>query len=287
MGENKVEASNDDKTYGPGADLEMTENVETDEEKLPSRTAHYICPDYKALDPSELHDRGIPTNGTTRVETVEVSPDVTLKYGANVTVHEANNILWLERYAPAVPVPKLLACYTWGPFKRRVDEPNEYESENETYIFMSSVKGQPLNIYWNEFDRATKREITRRLKDIFVQLRKMPNERYVGSFKGGPVTDRILRFWEERGAFESVQDFHNEVIVSIEKDAIAPMIGLRPFISEILSRSDLQIVITHGNLQASNIIVDKKGYITAITDWSQSAGAMPLDSQAASDPGAV
>ncbi|GKZ19922.1 hypothetical protein AbraIFM66951_001201 [Aspergillus brasiliensis] len=278
MGEEEVEGSDDDKTYDPEADVEMTaaEQIETDEEDLGEeeprklRTAHYICPDYKALDPDELRGMNITKRRATKVEIVEVSPDVTLKYGANVTVHEANNILWLEKYAPTVPIPKLLACYTWGPFKRRIDRPNRYDSEYETYIFMRSVKGQPLNAYWNEFDQATKRQITQRLKDIFVQLRAMANERYVGCFKNGPVTDRILRYWDNKGPFKSVEAFHNEIIESIEKDAVAPMTSLRQFIHGELSRSDHQIVITHGNLQPRNIIVDKEGHVNAITDWSQS-----------------
>ncbi|GKZ33836.1 hypothetical protein AbraIFM66950_003920 [Aspergillus brasiliensis] len=250
MGEEEVEGNDDDKTSDPEADVEMTaaEQTGTDEEDMGEeeprklRTAHYICPDYKALDPDELRDMNITKRRATKVEIVAVSPDVTLKYGANVTVHEANNILWLEKY----------------------------ESEYETYIFMRSVKGQPLNAYWNGFDQATKRQITQRLKDIFVQLRAMANERYVGSFKNGPVTDRILRYWDSKGPFKSVEAFHNEIIESIEKDAVAPMTSLRQFVHGELSRSDHQIVITHGNLQPRNIIVDKEGHVNAITDWSQS-----------------
>ncbi|GAT28665.1 hypothetical protein RIB2604_02603090 [Aspergillus luchuensis] len=81
------------------------------------RGNHPNIVDDPRLSPIRQQDETLQTGNQTKSKNIgnlSVAPIVTLKYEANVTVHEANNLLlWLERYASAVPIPKLLACYTW------------------------------------------------------------------------------------------------------------------------------------------------------------------------------
>lgn len=48
---------------------------------------------------------------------------------------------FVEQHTENLPVPKIFACYTYGPIRRDIED---YGSLFNIYIFMSFVEGQTL-----------------------------------------------------------------------------------------------------------------------------------------------
>lgn len=111
-------------------------------------------------------------------------------------------MIFVKRNTENVPVPKVFACYTYGPIDRDV---LDYGSLYDTYIFMGFVEGRSLDyMVWDSYDATTKRRIAGQLKGYLSELRSIGNNgngngNYIGSADFGPVMDPILETHHVKG----------------------------------------------------------------------------------------
>jgi hypothetical protein len=102
------------------------------------------------------------------VTIAKLSPTVRVKYGEDVNPNEAKALEFVSRYT-SIPVPKVLAAYTYGPIERDEEGP-----EFDAYIFTEYVEGQSLDKIWTGLDDSAKSNIMDELNEYFVQLRAIP-----------------------------------------------------------------------------------------------------------------
>jgi hypothetical protein len=128
---------------------------------------------------------------------VKLSPHVVVKFGSHILVQEATNMNYVAQNT-TVPLPTVLACYTYGPIDRDIDD---YGSLFDTYIFMDLVDGQTLDCAWDLYDEATKTDVASQLKAYIDEIRGIRGDgtKYIGSANYGPVTDIILDNYPTKG----------------------------------------------------------------------------------------
>ncbi|GAQ39457.1 uncharacterized protein AtWU_07745 [Aspergillus tubingensis] len=147
----------------------------------PQVNIHYSAPGFAVLDPDTIKTMANPSNTIFSwggVQIVKISPEVAVKFGSHVTLHEAEN--------------------------RDVDD---YGSLYDNYIFMSYVEGQRLDKAWDTYNSVTKGRIAGQLKGYLDGLRQVEHRNYIGSVDRGPLRDSILGDLEYKGPFDSEDDF--------------------------------------------------------------------------------
>lgn len=125
-----------------------------------------------------------------------ISPEIVVKFGSHVTLAEAKNMMFAKQNTETLPVPKIFACYSYGPINRDIED---HGSLFDTYIFMSFVESQTLDKVWESYDEDTKAHVTNQLKEYLLELRQIRNGSYIGSANSGPVTDQILESYHVKG----------------------------------------------------------------------------------------
>jgi hypothetical protein len=130
------------------------------------------------------------------VKIARIYPEIVVKFGPHVTLSEAKNMMFVKENTENLPVPKVFACYSYGPIRRDIED---YGSLFDTYIFMSFVEGQSLDKNWESYDEDTKKHVTNQLKEYLHELRKISDGKYIGSVGPGPVTDPILEAYHFQG----------------------------------------------------------------------------------------
>lgn len=194
---------------------------------------------------------------------VKVAPQIVVKFGPHVTVYEAKNMIYVAQKT-TIPMPKVFACYTYGPIDRDVED---YGSLFDTYIFMSLVDGQTLNSSWDSYSESTKTAIALQLKSYMEEIRNIGDGSYIGSVDHGPVTDQILSNHHNKGPFISEEEFNKAIIDAYE--ANFPKRHIRTLLDGMLFQNKHRIVFTHGDFRPRNIMV-KDGKVTGIIDWELS-----------------
>ncbi|KAB8225469.1 kinase-like protein [Aspergillus novoparasiticus] len=184
------------------------------------------------------------------VRIAKISPEIVVKFGSHVTLNEAKSMAFVGENTKAMPVPKVFACYTYGPIHRDI---LDYGSLFDTYIFMGFVEGYSLDKAWETYDEATKNRVTNQL-----------NGDYIGSVDFSPVADPILDDCSNQGPFSTEEAFDNALIDAYRSKL--PRCYIKSFLAGILSQNKYQIVFTHGDLRLANIMVDN-GNVTGIVDW--------------------
>ena len=130
------------------------------------------------------------------VKIVRLSPTLVVKFGSRVAVAEAKNMRFVLQHSQNIPVPEVFAYCTYGPISRDVDD---YGSLFDTYIFMSYVDGQTLDIAWESYDNEAKARVSSQLKKYLDDLRSINEASYIGSSDYGPVLDPILASYSFQG----------------------------------------------------------------------------------------
>ncbi|OJZ90526.1 hypothetical protein ASPFODRAFT_56812 [Aspergillus luchuensis CBS 106.47] len=172
---------------------------------------------------------------------VKISPEVVVKFGSHVTLHEAKSMVFVGQNTETVPVPKIFAYYSYGPIDRDIED---YGSYYDNYIFMSYVEGQRLD----------------KLKGYLDELRQIEHRNYIGSVDRGPLPDPIL------GDLEFKEDDFDNAIINAYQDR-APKRHVKNVLAGMLaSQKRHNIVFTHGDFRHPNIMVNK-GNVTGIVDW--------------------
>lgn len=159
----------------------------------------YSVPGFAAPDPDSIK-RTVTSENTIfswgSVEIARISADIVEKFGFHVTLSEAKNMIFIKQNTESLPIPKVLAYYTYGPISRDMDD---YGSLFDIYIFMDYVEGQSLDKVWGAYDETTKSYIASQLKEYLCQLRQISHRNYIGSADLGPVTDPILERRHNKG----------------------------------------------------------------------------------------
>ncbi|GLB05511.1 hypothetical protein AtubIFM57258_000800 [Aspergillus tubingensis] len=216
----------------------------------------YSAPGFAVLDPDTIKTMANPSNTIFSwggVQIVKISPEVVVKFGSHVTLHEAKK---------TVPVPKIFAYYSYGPIDRDVDD---YGSLYDNYIFMSYVEGQRLDKVWDTYDSVTKTRIAGQLKGYLDELRQIEHRNYIGSVDRGPLPDPILGELEYKGPFDSEDDFNNAIINAYQDTAPKRHVK-NVLVGMLASQKKHNIVFTHGDFRHPNIMVND-GNVTGIVDW--------------------
>lgn len=152
------------------------------------------------------------------------------------------------RERTTIPVPRLLAT-------------------TRTSITMEFVEGTTLQKAWNGLSDAERATVSAQLRDYLDQLRAIKGS-YIGGLNGGPAIDsRILCV--EGGPFDSEAKWNDFLLEDL---LVACPAAVRSMVYSQL-RTDHDIVLTHGDLSAMNILV-RDGCIVALIDWER-AGFYP------------
>jgi hypothetical protein len=120
-----------------------------------------------------------------------------MKYGDSVRLSEARTLEFV-RHHTSIPVPRVYAAYTYGPFEER-DE--EWHSKYDTYHFLDLVEGQTLEKEWGNLGDDEKSRVMHELQGYLEQLRAVPGGTYIGSLNNGPVMDVILEYQPNKGTW--------------------------------------------------------------------------------------
>lgn len=149
----------------------------------------FITPHPKSID-EKMGSSTILHMRDEQVKVIKLSPSLVVKCGTGVTEAEAKALLLISEKAPNVPVPKVLAYYTYGPVDKRLH--GIRRPVFETFIFMSYVEGERLKVAWEAYDTTAKRRVADQLKTYLCDLRGITGGKYIGSVNQGPLKDRIL-----------------------------------------------------------------------------------------------
>ena len=103
------------------------------------------------------------------VTIVKVSPEIVAKFGPDVNIIEAKNMIHIAQNT-GVPVPKVFACYMYGPIDR---DPDDFGGLYDTYIFMSFIPGETLHAAWDSFSTSIKSHVSRQLASYIKEIRDM------------------------------------------------------------------------------------------------------------------
>lgn len=156
-------------------------------------------PDIAVPSPDSVNEMVNPDNTIFHwggVKIARISPEIFVKFGFHATLSEAKNMSFVGQNTETLPVPKIFACYSYGPIHRDI---KDYGSLFDTYMFMSFVEGQTLDMVWETYDEDTKVHVPNQLKEYLREIRSIPNGNYIGSADSGPVTDPILETYHVRG----------------------------------------------------------------------------------------
>ncbi|SPQ27121.1 81c509fc-c53d-4c7b-a85a-e31d40a780a4 [Thermothielavioides terrestris] len=144
--------------------------------------------------------------------------------------------------------------------------PHVYEF-SPTSITMDYVEGSTLQEAWNGLSEAEQTAICAELRDYLGQLREIKGS-YIGAFGRGPAVDS-RHFAFEGGPFATEAEWNDFLLEGLVKTCPPVM---RSMVHSQL-RTDHDIVLTHGDLVATNILV-RDGHIVALIDWER-AGFYP------------
>lgn len=172
-----------------------------------------------------------------------------VKYGADVTIHEARTqIMIREKLCGQVPTPEVFGWVVDG---------------GQVFIYMQLIQGETLEARWHNLDKANRLSICSQLKRMVASWRSLlqdDQECYIGSTGKQALNDIFLQHRPDlTGPFEgpdAIAQFHAACGIDISQRG--------------------PIVFTHADLVAPNILLSTgpKPTVVAIIDWGQ-AGWYP------------
>ncbi|KAF2138401.1 uncharacterized protein K452DRAFT_234699 [Aplosporella prunicola CBS 121167] len=193
---------------------------------------------------------------------------IVVKHGLYMDCNEAHIMKYVQRISDNVPLPRPLGALSIG---------------LRTYIFMTFIKGNPLDKSWSSLSGEHKHSIQNQLSAILEKLRSLPlPSPYLGGAtclcKGDVPcckdTRRYTRF--SQTPIRNETDF-NKFLLSGTGPRYSR--AYLQFLNSLL-RTDHRVVMTHGDLHPRNIMVEfgtgAEGLvrITGLIDWEMS-GAYP------------
>ncbi|KAL4915698.1 hypothetical protein BDW62DRAFT_219246 [Aspergillus aurantiobrunneus] len=210
------------------------------------------------------HAKDICPYRTSGRKHLENSESTVLKVGYEESMGEAEAMCLVRRPTP-VPVPKVL---------------NAYMIDDIGFILMEKVPGVSLAQGRGHLSERSRQSVIRQLKSFIHQWRNVEAD-FFGSVDGGPCDQVIFKHpWRGQpdpyGPFQSRREV-NEGVVLAHKRA-RPQGQLVDEEDHLLAKrilasgdhgQDERTIFTHGDLHASNIILDGDR-IAGIVDWGAS-----------------
>ncbi|KAI1328416.1 kinase-like protein [Xylariaceae sp. FL0255] len=250
----------------------MDEDVTADivgDEKPVLITSSLLGPPPYVLDPSDLSEafQPIKSKGGLR----QIDEHTLVKYGGAVTLAEAEAMDFVARNTD-IKVPKVIGAY---------------ELNGTAYIIMSFEEGRPLWDFWKDASLEEKETVIGHLQKCLTQMRSLKGD-YVGGFNRSPCTSDEFQ-WDmdtsgsykygpyadehafNEGLLEAYARAHpGQLSTDLESSEYNRMYATRQLVHSL---RDHEIVFTHGDLNASNILV-QHDLTVVILDWN-SAGYFP------------
>ena len=112
---------------------------------------------------------------------VRVGIHFLVKYGEHVSLHEAENMLFVKE-STDVPVPQVYAMY-------KVWVEDQYLPTR--YIIMENVVGESLDSRWKSLNHPVKLGVAKQLWGYLNQLRRIPSPRFFGLLARRPFSDSV------------------------------------------------------------------------------------------------
>ncbi|KAM3422329.1 hypothetical protein BST61_g2688 [Cercospora zeina] len=212
-----------------------------------------------------------------RAKIVGVTDHVVAKFGGDVLEREGQALIYLERYVPKVPAPRLYAMYY---------------HEEELFLVMQRAPGNQLERLWPSLTNLEKQFIATDLHDIFNELRKAvcPVPNYFGGLAGEGVNYHLFFSQKEDGR-DFLGPFHGEAAfvegltsnfrASRERNG-HPVFKVQLYEDHLSTAlRGLCPVLTHGDVQRRNIMVaERQGdaseegarrFTISLVDWEMAA----------------
>lgn len=198
---------------------------------------------------------------------VALNDDIVVKYGRYINTWEGQALVYLERYVPEVPAPRLYAMY---------------HDSKQLFLIMQRAPGVPLNSIWPSLAESEKDDIITKLQHAFEAMRKAecPWPDFFGGLDRGPVPHYL--FFSQRHEDEGFLG-----PFSGEPAFVAALVGNYRALVENNKRPDYKArfyekylatvlqghrpTLTHGDAQQKNIMVAEK------TGLSKSQGGRSFD----------
>ncbi|KAI1254016.1 hypothetical protein MGN70_004411 [Eutypa lata] len=194
-----------------------------------------------------------------------------IKFGANVSLTEGMNMLYMHEARCEVSIPKVFAIY-----------PRTHPAGHSIgYIIMEYIVGKRLDTIWPQLDPPEKNRISDHLRGYFDTLRSLPSPGYFGCIGKRPFEDSM--FWtapesniEEgliNGPFDSEEQLNNALV---EKHIYNSSLRQKTqFYSRVLPMvlQGHKPVFTHGDFQKKNVVIAENG-TPVLIDW-ETAGWFP------------
>ncbi|OBT80737.1 hypothetical protein VF21_00346 [Pseudogymnoascus sp. 05NY08] len=199
---------------------------------------------------------------------VKISDQIAVKFGTQVPLLEAETMRFIAANS-AVPVPKVLATF----------------SEEETgmnFIVMELVQGRTLEDLMPTLNSEEKSEISLQIKNAIDELRSIQPPNYIGGLNRQHLNNAV--FWVPEhdpaisGPFDTEAAMNEGMLRHLEQRTPAVYAQfLRGIVNSTLCGH--RTVLTHGDLQPKNIIVNrisspdgkKDGFKVYLIDWESAA----------------
>ena len=210
---------------------------------------------------------------------VAVKDQVVVKSGGSIKEWEGQALIYLEKYVPDVPAPRLYAMY--------------YDSE-QLFLVMQRMPGERLDRLWPSLTDGEKTTVSEQLRRVFDCLRQAecPEPKFFGGLDGGAVHHYL--FYSQKGDQEFLGPFRDEAAfvkgLTDNFRVLRERNGHPLFKVQFYERHLGQVlrghrpVLTHGNLSKRNIVVAEKrshslnegerSFDVALVDWEM-AGWLP------------
>ncbi|KAJ6021194.1 phosphotransferase enzyme family protein [Penicillium herquei] len=206
---------------------------------------------------------------------VALNDEIVVKYGTCVDVREGQALVYLERYVPEVPAPRLYAMYY-------------PDDSKQLFLIIQRAPGVQLDKIWPSLEPSEKDDIITKLERIFDTLRKAecPWPDFFGGLDGGGIPHYL--FYSQHGDRKFLGPFSGEPAF------VAGLVGNYRALVDHNNHPDYKArfyekyfervlkghrpTLTHGDVQQKNIIISENGrndqggrsFDVVLVDWENS-----------------
>jgi hypothetical protein len=223
------------------------------------------------LDPKDLEHAFIPFPSMDCPHIRQIDEDTLVKFGSHITLVEAEAMRFISTHT-SIKVPKVIGAYIL---------------EGNGYIIMSFERGRGLPDFWESATTKEKEIVIRQLKCYMSEMRAIKGD-YVGGFNRNACVAGEFQ-WDydhkanyQYGPYADEDGFNEGIIEATSRAGPGPpntdtesvgynnAYAMRQLVRCLRNH---EIVFTHGDLNASNILV-QDDLTVVIVDW-HTAGFYP------------
>jgi len=242
-----------------------------DQEKPVIITSKQLGPPPYVLEHKDVLQAFIPFNKRECRHIRQIDEDTLVKFGSNITLAEAEAMRFISTHT-SIKTPKVIGAYIL---------------EDNGYIIMSYERGKLLPQFWEDSTTEEKEKVIEQLRRYMSEMRAIKGE-YVGGFNRNACIAAEFQ-WDydhkanhQYGPYPDEDGFNEGIIEAISRaypgppDTDTETIGYNDeYAIKQLVRClrNHEIVFTHGDLNASNILV-QDDLTVVILDWD-TAGFYP------------